>query len=153
MAKKKDKQVEQAVNSIETKTKPLTGKAAEAKARKDAREAAKAEKAKAKAQAKAEKAQAKAAKKATKKAAKKNSSKKEGKEKLGFFARIAKFFRDYKSEFKKLVWPTRQQLAKNSAVVLVSIVICGTALWAIDYVLGDLLLPALYNRVGLILPM
>ena len=142
MAKKKDKQVEQAVNSIETKTKPLTGKAAEAKARKDAREAAKAEKAK-----------AKAAEKATKKAAKKNSSKKEGKEKLGFFARIAKFFRDYKSEFKKLVWPTRQQLAKNSAVVLVSIVICGTALWAIDYVLGDLLLPALYNLVGLILPM
>ena len=142
MAKKKDKQVEQAVNSIETKTKPLTGKAAEAKARKDAREAAKAEKAK-----------AKAAEKATKKAAKKNSSKKEGKEKLGFFARIAKFFRDYKSEFKKLVWPTRQQLAKNSAVVLVSIVVCGTALWAIDFVLGDVLLPALYNLVGLILPM
>ena len=131
MAKKKDIE---AVNSIETKTKPLTGKAAE----KEALRAAKL----------AKKEAIKAAKEA-----KKNAAKKEGKEKLGFFAKIAKFFRDYNSEFKKLVWPTRQQLAKNSAVVLVSIVICGTALWAIDYVLGDLLLPALYNLVGLILPM
>ena len=109
-----------------------------------------------KAAAKAAAKEAKAAKKAAIKAAKeaqKNAAKKDGKEKLGFFAKIAKFFRDYTSEFHKLVWPTRQQLAKNSAVVLVSIVICGTALWAIDYVLGDLLLPALYNLVGLILPM
>ena len=104
----------------------------------------------------AEKAAAKAAKKekkAARKAAKeaqKNAAKKEGKEKLGFFAKIAKFFRDYNSEFKKLVWPTRQQLAKNSAVVLVSIVVCGTALWAIDFVLGDVLLPALYNLSGYI---
>jgi preprotein translocase subunit SecE len=98
----------------------------------------------------------KAAKKAKIKAAKeaaKNVAQKEGKPKLGLFAKIAKFFRDYNSEFKKLVWPTRQQLAKNSAVVLVSIVVCGTALWAIDFVLGDVLLPALYNLVGLILPM
>ena len=95
----------------------------------------------------------KAAAKAAAKEAQKNAAKKDGKEKLGFFAKIAKFFRDYNSEFKKLVWPTRQQLAKNSAVVLVSIVVCGTALWAIDFVLGDVLLPALYNLVGLILPM
>ena len=109
-----------------------------------------------KAAAKAALKQAKKDKKEARKAAKeaqKNAAKKEGKEKLGFFAKIAKFFRDYKSEFSKLVWPTRQQLAKNSAVVLVSIVVCGTALWAIDFVLGDLLLPALYNLVGLILPM
>lgn len=133
MAKKKDKKVEQAVNSVETKTKPLTGKAAE----KEARKAAKLEK--------------KEARKAAK-TAKKNAAKKEGKEKLGFFAKIAKFFRDYKSEFKKLVWPSRQQLAKNSAVVLVSIMICSVALWAIDYLLGDLLLPGIYNLVWLILP-
>ena len=128
MAKKKENE---AVNSVETKTKPLTGKAAE------------------KAAAKAAKQEKKAARKAAKEA-QKNAAKKEGKEKLGFFAKIAKFFRDYNSEFKKLVWPTRQQLAKNSAVVLVSIVVCGTALWAIDFVLGDVLLPALYNLSGYI---
>ena len=133
MANKKDKQVEQAVNSIETKTKPLTGKAAD----KEALKAAKL----------AKKEAIKAAKEA-----KKNAAKKEGKEKLGFFAKIAKFFRDYRSEFKKLVWPSPQQLAKNSAVVLVSIAVCGAALWAIDFVLGDVLLPLLYNGIWLILP-
>jgi len=132
MAKKKDNEVE-AVNSVETKTKPLTGKAAE----KEALKAAKKEK--------------KEARKAAKEA-QKNAAKKEGKEKLGFFAKIAKFFRDYRSEFKKLVWPSPQQLAKNSGVVLVSIVVCGAALWAIDFVLGDFLLPQLFNLVWLILP-
>jgi len=130
MAKKKDNEVE-AVNSVETKTKPLTGKAAE----KEALKAAKKEK--------------KEARKAAKEA-QKNAAKKEGKEKLGFFARIAKFFRDYKSEFKKLVWPTRQQLAKNSAVVLVSVAVCGLALWGVDYAL-EALIHALYDLVGLIL--
>ena len=133
MAQEKDKKVEQAVNSVETKTKPLSQKEAE----KEAKKAAKREK----------KEAIKAAKEA-----KKNAAKKEGKEKLGFFAKIAKFFRDYRSEFKKLVWPSPQQLAKNSAVVLVSMVICGAALWAIDFVLGDFLLPQLYNLVWLILP-
>ena len=108
-----------------------------------------------KAAAKAAAKEAKGAKKAAIKAAKeahKNAAKKNGKEKLGFFAKIAKFFRDYNSEFQKLVWPTRQQLAKNSAVVLVSIVVCSAALWVIDYVLGDFLLPQLYNLIWLILP-
>ena len=134
MANKKDNQVEQAVNSVETKAKPSKEEKA---AEKQALKAAKKEK----------KENRKAAKEA-----KKNAAKKEGKEKLGFFAKIAKFFRDYRSEFKKLVWPSPQQLAKNSAVVLVSMVICGAALWAIDFVLGDFLLPQLYNLVWLILP-
>ena len=128
MAKKKDIE---AVNSIETKTKPLTGKAAE----KEALRAAKL----------AKKEAIKAAKEA-----KKNAAKKEGKEKLGFFAKIAKFFRDYRSEFKKLVWPSPQQLAKNSAVVLVSIAVCGLALWGVDYAL-EALINVLYDLVGLIL--
>jgi preprotein translocase subunit SecE len=134
MAKNNDQNVEKA---DETKNSPVAIKAA----KKAEKEALKNEK-------KAKKEARKAAKEAQK-----NAAKKDGKEKLGFFAKIAKFFRDYNSEFKKLVWPTRQQLAKNSAVVLVSIVVCGTALWAIDFVLGDVLLPALYNLVGLILPM
>ena len=106
-----------------------------------------------KAAAKAAAKEAKAAKKAAIKAAKeaqKNAAKKDGKEKLGFFAKIAKFFRDYNSEFKKLVWPTRQQLAKNSAVVLVSVAVCGLALWGVDYAL-EALINVLYDLVGLVL--
>jgi preprotein translocase subunit SecE len=96
----------------------------------------------------------KAAKKAARKAAKeaaKNAAKKEGKQKLGFFAKIAKFFRDYKSEFKKIVWPSREQLLKNSAVVLVSVLVCGAAFALIDFCLNKGV-QGLYNLVSLILP-
>ena len=42
--------------------------------------------------------------------------------KPSIWKRIGKFFKDYKSEFNKLVWPTPKQLLKNSSVVLVTIV-------------------------------
>ena len=46
---------------------------------------------------------------------------------------MGKFFKDCKSEFKKLVWPTKQQLLKNSALVLVSIVVVGACLALVDF--------------------
>ena len=99
---------------------------------------------------KEEKAAKKAARKAAKEAAK-NVAKKEGKPKLGLFAKIAKFFRDYKSEFTKLVWPTRQQLVKNSSVVLVSVIVCSAALALLDWGLNKGV-QGIYNLVSLILP-
>ena len=36
--------------------------------------------------------------------------------KLPFFKRIGKWFRDMKSELKKVVWPTPKQTANNNAV-------------------------------------
>lgn len=35
-------------------------------------------------------------------------------------SKIAKFFRDYKSEFKKIVWPARKDTLKMSVVVIVA---------------------------------
>ena len=61
------------------------------------------------------------------------AAQKDKKDKVGFFTNIAKFFRDYKSEFKKLVWPSRQQLLKNCAVVFTSIVVCGAVLALLDF--------------------
>ena len=49
------------------------------------------------------------------------------------WSRMGKFFKDCKSEFKKLVWPTKQQLLKNSALVLVSIVVVGACLALVDF--------------------
>ena len=46
--------------------------------------------------------------------------------------KIAKFFRDYKSEFKKIVWPTKEETLRMSAVVLVAIIIAGAAIWLLD---------------------
>ncbi len=53
--------------------------------------------------------------------------------KPSFWSKIRKFFRDYKSEFKKLVWPTGKQLMKNSAVVLVAIIVVGACLALVDF--------------------
>ena len=47
-------------------------------------------------------------------------------------ARIKKWFRDMKSELKKVVWPTPKQTAKNTGVALVVIVVCAVVLWGFD---------------------
>lgn len=47
------------------------------------------------------------------------------------------FFKGVKSEFKKIVWPDRQQTLKQSiAVVAISIVV-GVIIAIIDYVAGQ----------------
>ena len=46
--------------------------------------------------------------------------------------RIKKWFRDMKSELKKVVWPTPRQTAKNTMVALVMIVVCAVVLWGFD---------------------
>lgn len=63
----------------------------------------------------------------------KKSAKKEGKP--GFFSKIARFFREIKSEWKKIVWPSKQQIWKNTAVVLVVMLIVGVAVWILDWLL------------------
>lgn len=40
-------------------------------------------------------------------------------EQLGFFGRIALFYRQVVSELKRVVWPTREQLTTYTSVVLV----------------------------------
>ena len=40
-------------------------------------------------------------------------------EQLGFFGRIALFYRQVLSELKRVVWPTREQLTTYTSVVLV----------------------------------
>ncbi len=60
-----------------------------------------------------------------------NAVKKENK-KLGFFQRIGKWFRDMKSELKKVVWPTPKQLVTNTGVALVVMAIAAVVLWVFD---------------------
>ncbi len=49
-----------------------------------------------------------------------------------FREKFKKFWKDYNAEFKKLVWPTKQQLARNSAVVLVTIIVSSALLALLD---------------------
>ena len=64
-------------------------------------------------------------------------AKKEKKEKKnGFFKKVSRFFKDFRSEVKKIVWPTKKQVVNNTIVVFVAMGVVGAAIWIIDYVLG-----------------
>jgi preprotein translocase subunit SecE len=52
---------------------------------------------------------------------------------------ISRFFRDAKSEIKKIVWPTPQAVFKNTGVVLITIIIIGLFIFALDTLLMNLL--------------
>ena len=63
--------------------------------------------------------------------------------KPGFFARLAKYFKDAKGEFKKIVWPSKKQVWNNVAVILTMVIVFALLTWGIDYIfafLRDLLL-------------
>lgn len=47
-------------------------------------------------------------------------------------AKIKKFFKDFKGEWKKVTWPSGQTVLKNSLVVIVIVAILGVALLLID---------------------
>ena len=47
--------------------------------------------------------------------------------------RIKEAWRGFKSETKKIVWPTWKQVLKNTGVVLVIVVICAIMLFALDF--------------------
>ncbi len=55
------------------------------------------------------------------------------------FKRVIAFFKDYKSEVKKIVWPGIKDVAKNTAIVLVMCLILCLFIFAIDKGLGELL--------------
>ena len=45
---------------------------------------------------------------------------------------VVKYFKDARSEFKKVVWPSRKQVINNTIVVIVSMVFSGIAIWGVD---------------------
>ena len=53
-------------------------------------------------------------------------------EKKTIFARIITFFREYKSEIKKITWPGMSTVTKNTIVVLVMCVIVGILIFLLD---------------------
>ncbi|MBR7071977.1 MAG: preprotein translocase subunit SecE [Clostridia bacterium] len=63
----------------------------------------------------------------------------EGKAKLTLLKRIGRFFRDYKSEVKKIVWPGWREVLKNTGIVLIMCLLVGILIWGVDYGLGKLL--------------
>ena len=71
--------------------------------------------------------------------------------KPNIFSRMGKFIRDCRSEFKKLVWPSKQQLFKNSSLVIVTMIVVGAVLSLVDFGLSKGLY-ALKDLIDLIRP-
>jgi preprotein translocase subunit SecE len=58
--------------------------------------------------------------------------------KENWFARtwgsIRRYFRELRSELKKVVWPTPQQVLKNALIVLACVVAVGVFIWLFDFI-------------------
>lgn len=52
--------------------------------------------------------------------------------KPGFFARLSKWFRELKSELKKVQWPSRKQTVNNTLVVIACVIVVGIFIWIFD---------------------
>ena len=47
---------------------------------------------------------------------------------------ICRYFRALRSELKNVVWPTPQQVLKNTLIVLACVLIVGVFIWVFDFV-------------------
>ncbi len=52
--------------------------------------------------------------------------------KPGFFQRIGKWFREMRSELKKVIWPSRKALTQNSLVSVCFMLVSAVVLWGFD---------------------
>ena len=67
--------------------------------------------------------------------------------KPGFFKRIGKWFREMRSELKKVVWPTPKALVKNSLVSVAFMLVSALVLWGADTI-ASLAVSLLFNLAG-----
>ena len=67
--------------------------------------------------------------------------------KPGFFKRIGKWFREMKSELKKVIWPTRKTLVKNTLIAVGVMVAAAIVIWGFDE-LAKMLVKALFTLAG-----
>jgi preprotein translocase subunit SecE len=63
--------------------------------------------------------------------------------KAGFLAKTGKYLREVRSEMRKVTWPTKSDLSKYTAVVIVTVLIVSGIIWLADTIL--------YKLVSLIL--
>jgi preprotein translocase subunit SecE len=56
-----------------------------------------------------------------------------------FFSRIGKFFREVKSEIKKITWPAVPTVFRNMGVTLIAILVIGVFVFLLDFGLNQLL--------------
>ena len=50
------------------------------------------------------------------------------------WGKVKKYFRELRSELKKVVWPTPQQVLKNTLIVVCCVIAVGVFIWLFDSV-------------------
>ena len=76
-----------------------------------------------------------------------NAVKKEDVKKLSFPKKVAKWWREMKSELKKVIWPTRKALVQNSLISVGVMLVSAVVLWGFDR-LAEMLVRVLFMLAG-----
>ena len=56
-----------------------------------------------------------------------------------------RFLREVYEELRKVVWPTPSELYRYTLVVIVTVIVLGTFIGGIDYLLGEIAKRVIYN--------
>ena len=73
--------------------------------------------------------------------------KKEDVKKLSFPKKVAKWWREMKSELKKVIWPTPKQTVNNTVVALVVMAASAIVIWGFDRI-AELVVKAVISIAG-----
>ena len=46
--------------------------------------------------------------------------------------KLFKFFKEVKSEMKKVAWPSKKQVTKNTLIVIAVVLVIGVFIWLLD---------------------
>jgi preprotein translocase SecE subunit len=68
------------------------------------------------------------------------------KKKPGFFKRIASFFKEYRSEMKKVTWYPAAKVWHDTGIVVAALTVCGIIIGILDLVFTELIL--LLGQIG-----
>ncbi len=49
------------------------------------------------------------------------------------WGKTCKYFRELRSELKKVVWPTKEQVLKNALIVIGCVLAVGLCIWLFDF--------------------
>ncbi len=83
---------------------------------------------------------------APEKSEKKESKKPAKAKKPGLFKRIGNFFREYRSEMKKVVWYPRDRVIRDTGIAVAVLVACGAIVGVLDLLFAQLIL--LLGKIG-----
>ncbi len=76
----------------------------------------------------------------------KSPAKKAPAKKRNFFKKIANFFKEYRSELKKVVWYPKDRVLHDTGIVVAALAVCGIAIGILDLVFTQIVL--LLGKIG-----